>query len=282
MRKQRRLSDLYLRGKKLSVDDGEDHPVEVWLQKLNEVDRESVLRRANAARARFLIEADNEDSDVFQAMYGRIREFADRDGLVAITIATDVAKARQRLEAEASNDEETWAKDSYFQGLSDSWMGDADNPGLAEVAVEDPDDPEVKRVKAELERFDHEVSDRMREEVQRMEADWADRPLDELWRDATKVMLERTSDEAFGREYERQQLFHAVRDPRDHSKRYFSTVTEIDDLDDELRLYLSTQYSSLLVEATEGKESRASQDSSASSATPEVTSERSGLEAVSA
>ena len=138
------------------------------------------------------------------------------------------------------------------------------------------------RVKAELERYETEVNARLKDEVKRLEGDWADRPNEQLWRQATEVMLERTSDEAFGKEYERQQLFHAVRDPRDHSKRYFATVVEINDLDDELRAYLSAQYNALLIDSTEGKGSRANQDSSVSSAAPEVTSGHSGLEAVSA
>ena len=91
---KRRLADLYVRGKDLEVDDGAGDPVSVRLQKLNEIDREAVIRRANAAKARFLIEADNEESDLFQSMYGQVREFDDRDALVAVVISDDVAKAR--------------------------------------------------------------------------------------------------------------------------------------------------------------------------------------------
>jgi len=87
--KRRRLSDLYTRGTDLEIDDGTGDPVPVRLQKLNEIDREAVLRRANAAKARDLIDSDNEDSDAFQAMYARIRDFGDRDGLVSLIIAED-------------------------------------------------------------------------------------------------------------------------------------------------------------------------------------------------
>lgn len=284
--KQRRLSDLYIRGTALSVNDtqgaeDQEPPVEVWLQKLNEIDRESVVRRANAARARYMIEADDEESDVFKAMYARIREFEDRAGLVAVVISPDVIRARQRIEAEHRNDEDTWGKDDYLQGLLDAWTGDGENPGLVAVLAEDPEDPEALRVQGELDRFDVEVNVEFQAEIERLEADWTDRTDQQLWHDATAVMLERTSDEAFGREYERQQLFHAVRDPAEHAKRYFATVAEIDDLDAGLRTYLLEQYNALLVEPTEVKDSRAGQDSSDSSASLEEIPEPSGLEAVS-
>ena len=78
---------------------------------------------------------------MFQAMYAQIREYDDRNGLVAMIIATDVGKARLRFEAEISSDEETWAKDGYLQGLIDSWLGDEENPGLTATMAEDPDNP---------------------------------------------------------------------------------------------------------------------------------------------
>src|SRR5262249_10119305 len=150
---KRRLSDLYVRGKELSIDDGSGDPVTAWLQKLNEVDRESVLRRANAAKSRHLAFIDDEESDAFQARYGRVREFGERVGLISIIITDDATKARLRVEAQVSTDEDTWAKEGYLQGLVDAWAGDDDNPGLAKTVVEDPDDPEATRVRNELDRF---------------------------------------------------------------------------------------------------------------------------------
>ena len=79
--KRRRLADLYVRGKEVELNDGSGEPVVVWLHKLNGVDRESCLRRANAAKARFMIEADHEDSETFQAMYAQVRDTPDREGL---------------------------------------------------------------------------------------------------------------------------------------------------------------------------------------------------------
>lgn len=263
--KKRRLGDLYVRGKEISIDDGTDDAVSVWLQKLNGIDRESCLRRSHAAKARFLTEADNEDSELFQSLYGQIRALPDREGLVAVIVAEDLAKFRQRVEAELAADEATWGKDNYLQGLVDAWIGDEDEGGLAAVMAQDPDDPEVQRVNAELERYEAEVVARVQAENERLMKDWSDAPNEVLWRRATGRLLDLRATEVFGKEFERQQLFYSVRDVDDHAKRYFGTLTEFDDLDDVVRDQLLKEYSELMVSPIEGKDSRASQASSNSS-----------------
>jgi hypothetical protein len=163
-------------------------------------------------------------------------------------------------------------------------MGDDDNPGLAAVLAEDPDDPEAKRVLTEIERFEKQVMEESAPEVERLQADWADAPAEKLWRATTHKLVERRSDTAWMREYERQQLFFSVRDPDDHSRRYFEAVSEIDDLEDSIRHFLIEKCTTLPVDPDEGKDSRASQPSSTS---PELPSEAdkstdSGLQAASA
>lgn len=280
--RRRRLSDLYVRGKELSITDGDGEPVKVWLQKLNEVDRDNVFRRANAARAQFMIESDNEDSDLFRSMYATVRTFEPRETLLSVVIAEDVAKARQRVEAQLTHDEDSWAKDGYLQGLLDAWQGDDDHPGLSATQLEDPDDPEAARVWAELQRFETEVIDLVRHEADALRADWAAKPDDALWREAARHMLKRAADDTFSRNFDRQQLFYCARDPDDHAKRYFEKVVEIDDLDDELRKHLIDQCNALTVDIVEGKDSRVRLASSSSPEPPSPTPEPSGLEVVSA
>jgi hypothetical protein len=253
--KRRRLSDLYVRGKELAPSDGEGEPVKVWLNKMNEIERESVLRRANAAKARFMIEADNEESEWFEAMYAETRDVTNRDELVVLIIADEITNARRRIEAEISGDEEAWAKDDYLQGLLDAWIGDDTNPGLAATIKEDPDDPEAKRVNDELDRFEKQVRSAVETETNRLLKDWADTDIDVLRRKATHKLLDLRAGEEFVREYRRQQIFHAVREIGDHRKRHFAAVSEVDDLDPELAKYLIEQYESLIVPPDEGKDS---------------------------
>jgi adenylate kinase family enzyme len=263
--KRRRLTDLYVKGKEVEVSDGSGEPVAVWLQKLNGVDREACLRRANAAKAKFMIEADKEDSEIFQAMYAEVRDTPDREGLVGVVVAEEVARHRMRIEAQRAADEETWAKDNYLQGLIDAWIGDDDNPGLAATQAEYPDDPEVARVLAEIERFEHEVTEETRAHTSALLKDWQDVSDEELWRKASHKLLERRGNDMFNREFDKQQLFHSVREPDEHAKRYFLSVKEIDDLDESIVNRLIKHYGYMMVDGIEGKDSRASQPSSTSS-----------------
>lgn len=262
---RRRLSDLYVRGKELEVNDGEGEPVKVWLAKLNELDRESAARRANAAKARYMIDSDDEEGETFQAAYGEVREIAERDELVAFLIADEIAKARRRIEAERMADEETWAKDDYLQGLFDAWFGDDDTPGLDKVQEEDPDDPEATRVWDELQRFQAEIQDELRIESERLVKDWEEVDIDKIRRKAAHRLIELRANDEFLREFQRQQIFFSVRDPAIRRQRYFQTVHEADDLDDELRQYLLSQYDALMVDRAEGKDSPPEEDSSNSS-----------------
>lgn len=252
--KQRRLGDLYVRGKELAPDDG-NGPVKVWMAKLNEVDREAALRRANAAKARYLIDTDNEESDVFAAAYGDIREFEDRETLIRFIIGDELARARRRIEAERANDEDTWGKEGYLQGLYDEWTGTDESPGLKETFETNPGDPDVERVKAELDRYREEVDDEVRAYGERLEKDWVDVDLDTIRRRAAHELLQLRANEAFVREYQRQQLFYSIRDAANHRQRYFSNIGEVDDLDDEVRVYLIDQFNSLMVDHVEGKDS---------------------------
>ena len=263
--KRRRLADLYVKGREIGLDDGSGEPVIVWLQKLNGVDRETCLRRANAAKAKFMIEADSEDSEIFQAMYAEVRDMQDREGLIGVVVAEDVTRHRQRIEAQRAADEETWGKDNYLQGLVDAWIGDDDSPGLAATQAEDPDDPEVTRVLAEIERFETEVTTETKSYTSVLFKDWEEVKDEDLWRKASHRLLELKGTEIFNREFDKQQIFHCVREPDNHGQRYFGSVKEIDDLDETIFTKLITHYSNLVVDLVEGKDSRASQPSSTSS-----------------
>lgn len=276
--KRRRLSDLYVKGRELAPTDGNGEPVKVWLNKLNEVDRESCLRRANAAKARYMIEADNESSDQFAAMYAEARDVRSRDELVAFLISEEAQTARRRIEAEIAGTEDKWSEDDYLQGLIDAWIGDDENPGLSATIVEDPDDPEAQRVSAELDKFEAQVRAELDVERNRLVKDWEDVEIDTLRRKAAHRLVELKAGEEFIREFRRQQIFYAVREPNDHRKRYFATVAEVDDLDDELRLFLIEHYENLVVAPDEGKDSPPEEASSNLSEVPAADTEASGQE----
>lgn len=282
--KRRRLADLYVQGKELLVNDGAGEPVAVWINKLNDVDRDSIIRRANAAKARHLMDSRNEDSELYQGAWGQVSEFEDRSALVAVVISEEILRFRRRVEAELGEDEEGWAKDGYLKGLVDSWFGDDDNEGLMSVHVNNPDDPEVTRVLEELNRFSQEVTVKVTIEIDRLEREWDDVPDERLWNKAAHRLLERRADEAFAKEFERQQLFYAIREPDDRRTRYFGSIAEVDELPDKIRSQLMFAYNELAVDQQEAKDLPATQDSSSSSESPakETTADPSGLQAASA
>jgi hypothetical protein len=283
-RRRRRLSDLYVQGREVSVDDGTGDPVTVWLHKLNEPDRDAIIRRSSAAKARYQVEYQSEESELFVATCGQISEFLGREDMLNLVITDDLFKANQRIEEQLRHDENTWGKDDLIQGLLDAWTGDDTTPGLAAAYAEDENDPAALKVKAELDRFEDDVKRLVEEERQRLLRELED-PLDqELARLATREVLKRRADEVFMKEWNRQQIFFSVRDPDDRHKRYFETLAEVDDLDDKIRQFLEQQNAALFVSNTEGKDSPPSAASSSSSEATSVVeaSASSGPEAVSA
>src|SRR3982751_557763 len=194
MKQRRRLSDLYVRGKELSIDDGTGSPVVVWLQKPNEVDRESVLRRANAAKARYQLDGDHEEGELFVATFGSVREYLDRDGMLDIAGSEQLFRLRERIEAELSESDEGWGKDAKIKTLLDLWTGTDNEPGMAAKFAEDPNDPEAVRVKGEIEAFNAEVDALVEQQKSQIMHDWEDMPDLELARCTAREILKRRAD----------------------------------------------------------------------------------------
>jgi hypothetical protein len=284
MKKRRRLGDLYVRGKEVKVDDGAGDPVTIWLQKLNEVERESILRRSNAAKARYLLECEHEEGELFVSTMASVHDYLDHDGMVDVIIAEEVAKTRQRTEAQMSTDEEGWGKDEKIKALLDEWVGTDEEPGLAAKFAEDENDPVALRVKGEIETYEAELEAEVKVEQERLQREYDSTPDMELSRLATREILKRRADEVLMKEWMRQQTFYCVREVDDHRKRYFGTVAEVDDLHDNVREFLERQCNMMFVEPSEGKDLPETPASSISSEpTPEEeVSEPSGPVAVSA
>lgn len=278
--KRRRLSDLYVVGKPAEFDDGENEPIEVWLQKPDPVQHEDGMRGASAARARVLIDARNRESDRWLAQKGELIDVADRDMLVDLAIRDEMAAEQARAEAEISAGEE-WAKDDYLQGLTDSWTGVTGGRALKDVYAENPDDPEAKRVMDEMRRFDDLVTAQVEAEAERLRRDFEHTPEDELLDLAVEKVLDRQAMRAFADEYDAQMTYYSTRDPEDHKLLYFESIDEVRRLDTRVRLALMTHYRDLIVEVPEGKDLPGIPGSSPSSEQPvaEGTAVSSGPEA---
>lgn len=285
--KRRRLSDLYAMGRKALIDDGHG-AVEVWLQKLSPIEMENALRRSSVERAKMLVAAKDEESELWQAAWADLHEWAPtKEQLLQIALADKIVRFRAKIEAELADDEE-WSKDDYLQGLVDAWDGtgavvaeppaeDAEEPSESSVegerdplrfayarGEEDPRFPEALRVKNEIDRFSNRVEELVAAERANLLRDYEDEPIDKIRRMAVERTLEQQSSNVMFEEYENQELFYAVRDP-ETKKRYFGSRDEVVGLQPEVRARLIAEYRALMVDPAEGKGSPGTPGSSQSS-----------------
>lgn len=273
---RRRLSDLYVTGKEVTIDDGHG-AVTVWLQKCNPVENGDALRHGAARRASAMTYAKNRDSMDWHSATRDVQDFMSRDALLDLAIREELHKRRVRIEGEHAADEE-WAKDDYIKGLVDAWegtSGDEEEGSHAEVQLAlkdrfalDENDLEAKHVHDELDRFDLEVEALVDAERASLIADWEGAPDEELVDKAVERVLEQRASQAFSDEYETWTLYWATREPTNHAEKYFKTSDEIHTLSEKVREDLVAHYQTLLVEPSEGKGSEEIPGSSLSSEQP--------------
>lgn len=261
MPKTRKLSDLYVVGKEVKVDDGSGDPVTIWLQKLNPVDHESAMRKANSKRARTLAMKSKHDTPEFEAIMSQVYDL-DTDSLIDYIVMPEIQKFQMAREEEFGAEEE-WSKDNYLQGLRDAW-----NDGLERKYAEDKEDSEAQRVYAELKRFSDLVVASSEVEEKNLRMSYAAVPVEELQEKVAIQFVEMQADMEWMKEFHRNELYYAVRDPQAHKKRYFESLDELDTLSIEVLDVLNTEYRKLTVDITEGKDSQATDGSSPSSEPP--------------
>lgn len=258
--KRKRLEDLYKRGVRVVVEDGEEK-VEVWVQKLNPVDHETVMRKANAARARLLMYRHDLDSEYYQSSWTSMSDMhrTDPADIVGYVAAKDLTTKRAAVEAELGA-EERWVEDDYLQGLTDAWEG-----GMKDVWIADNENVEAVKVFDELKRFDKEASEIVQVYLDEQTADVERLTDDELLDAATTQWLEKRAEDVWYEEYQLSALWKAVRLPEDHGKYYFDARYEVDNLEEPVRNQLMLAFSGLMVDPLEGKGSGGTPASSKSS-----------------
>lgn len=281
MPRKRKATDLYVRGIPLEFDDGrthdddgveipeEDRKVVVWVSKVNPHEMDDVLRRAQAAKARFMRASDDPDSDEYLQVYNGVREYPDRDGLVQVICAKDIRRAKDRIQAELEADDE-WATDGYLQALTDAWQGDDETKGLKWRYAEEPDDPEAKRVYDEMSRFDEMANLELNAERAAILGEWEGVEGEELWVAGTKALLESNAGDVFYREYQIMQVYYGIRDIDDHTKCHFGSVNDVRTVDEGVFAEMSMAINLLTVDVVEGKGSPVIPSGSDSSELPET------------
>ena len=242
----RKLTDLFVTGKEIVIEDGLGDPVTVYLRKVTPVDAETAYRAANAARAQALALKTDPDSLLFQAVSQRV-ESISKEQMVEDLSFIEAENKRLIIQAEVEA-EDRWSKDDYLQGLHDAWEA-----GLKEKHFSEEPDEESERVWAEMQEFQAEVDARMEREKESIKKDLDSMGVQKLKDRYFDNQFERHGDSAWVREYRKQELYFAVRHPDDHSLLAFGDPSEIDAASQKLIQRLQDEYDNLSIDALEGK-----------------------------
>lgn len=273
---KRKLSDLYVRGTELTLDDG-NGAVTVWLQKLNPIDHREAIRKADAARAKFITICRDRDSEEYCQILNSVVD-QDRELLIGYLVAMERLRLGPMKRSEVAEGA-AWKDENYLDGLQDLWAEE-----LAERFAEDPDDAEAKRVHDELERFESEVEKELDSDLT-THREWLDSDTDTALQDKVIAhQVKNVAEAAWVDAYYRWEVFFATREPTDHKKRYFDSFSEVNELDPAVFAEINEAIRQLTVDPSEGKDSAGIPPSSTSSESPEAqdSAQDSGPKAVEA
>lgn len=262
MAKRRRLNDLYIVGKEVTVDDGSGDPITVYLRKINQVDQEEAVRRSNAARSKILASQKSPDDLFCESLRYQVQAL-DRDTILDNLAATQVIDQIASIESEVAHEDE-WAKDEYLQGLQDAWAD-----GTMAKYVEHPEDEEAKHVFDELTRYNTLVQERVLKVQADTKESFDERDDVSLQELMLKDLLEREGEAAWVKEFRKCQVWLATHDNPRAKERYFTSRKELDDLDVKVYEQLLVAYRDMEVEADQGKSLPPTPDSSLPSNSPE-------------
>lgn len=259
--KKRHLRDLYVRGKLVTLNDeepadvveGEDgepvvdpNAVQVYIKKLNMHENEVAFRQANQKRAATIAASKDPEHPLYKAVAADVMDMSV-DDMKEKLISLPLAEKRESVEAECASQPE-WEEHNFLQGLTDAWR-----EGLQDKYLVNAEDEEAKPVYEHLLRFSDEVEAILDGERQAMLRDLGDVPEAELRERTVVQMLHDRADLDWSDAYRKSELMFAIRDPEDHTKKYFETLEDLDELEKLTLLRLLTEYRSVSVDPKEGK-----------------------------
>lgn len=242
---RRRLQDLYVVGEMVEFDDGGGDPISVWVQKLNPLQHDKAVKRANARRA--AVKASFRAGD---DQYADIEEEVSDltvDDMLDLLADDHTARRTQAIEAELASEDE-WSNDDYYGGLIEAW-----SDGLNEKYHEDQEDPEAQRVFAELKRFNAEVDKRLEAEIDDLRASYEDRPEEDLRKLLIDKFFETRASVAWMAEFRRCEVWLSVFEENKRTP-YFQDRDEVDMLSSAVYTRLAATYRDLSVDPVEGKD----------------------------
>lgn len=252
-----KLQDLYRRGKEHTITDEDGNKAVFYLKKLNPIESKTALEKANASRARYLLQKRDTGSDAYLNIMADLAELSD-DELAATASAPELAGKLKAIEAEVASRDE-WTKEDYFTTLKDSWEDKyKEIYGRTRGTTEESDfsDEEIadaERVLSEMERFDLQVQEEVDKETARLVRDNKRLDREELEIKCVNDAFDRRSNGAWVETYYQYQVYFATVDKKDKKTRLFDSIEEVLALEAEVYLQLLGGYRALEVDAVEGK-----------------------------
>jgi hypothetical protein len=258
---KRRLTDLWVVGRELTLDDGGGDPITVWLQKMNAIEAAEATRRSDAARAK-LLASKRDDEAAWHSVVATVTEYVggEKSRAVDFLLLEKRNEVQRTVEARFANEEE-WSKDNYLQGLYDAWSEGLEKRWLADGE----DDPEAANCKVQLDRFAGLVNEEVDNEIDLLRQAWTEESMSELQERMAEKLLDMDAGQAWMSELFACQIFYGIREPDDHKQRYFTSREEVNDLAPRTFEVLRQAYVDLEVDVAEGKGLPAPTSSSPSS-----------------
>lgn len=265
----RTLEDLHTFGGPATISD-KHGTVEVWLQKLTDVEAGMVERKAAGARAAALTVKEDERSEEWMESLGelvtllgeqillseealRAQELEgvdDTDGpaqspeertkraLASQIVERQMVEIRVSVDAQLRDDTDDesnkWAKDGYIDGLREAWDAGLDRVYAAwpEPADEEPPEAvEARRVLDEMTKFVEEVQERERSEREDLISQHLHKDVARLRREAVAAFIENQADIVWSNTAMRWRVYYSTRRPDNHNLRYFRGVKVPEDWD---------------------------------------------------
>lgn len=249
--RERRLTDLYRRGKEVTVGDDEG-AIKVYISKISQLENKKAVEKAQAARVRHLRLLHAPKDDPGRAPYEDQLYAFGLDNIEDLILLANTEKIQEetlailsRLSQEEGSE---WAKDGYLESLREAWNG-----GMQEAFQVDPENEEAAEIANELLRFEQEVEEEVELVRRQIIEAQSSRPTQELIYEATNRVIEAESNSIWAEEFNRWRLFYAVRYNDNRDERYFLNRQEIDALDDEIYEILWDHFNDITTNVPEAK-----------------------------
>ncbi len=249
----RRLTDLYLTGTKLVLNDESDSdPIEVWISKVQPPEQKEAGRKAAAARAGVLaikaLPNDHPDKVPYFDLFEDGAALGDKTRVVEFLLTDELAQVSMSVEAEIAAGDK-WSKDDLYESLSEAW-----NSGLNDRWVSDPEDVEASRVYGLLKEYTEEVEVEIESRREGLKKDLMDEPIETLVERAVDQLIDTEANIQWLDEFRQWQMYFAVRLPTNHTMLYFESKEEVERLDHRIFDRLNEAYESMMLTSIEGKE----------------------------